>query len=395
MTTENSNRRAMIVAGESSGDLHGSNLLLAAAESDPQLQFFGVGGDRMRAAGCRIVFPSEQLSVMGLVEVFGQLPRLLARFRQLKALLLGPERPDLLVLIDFPDFNLRLAKVAKQAGIPVLYYISPKVWAWRSGRAKTIAARVDRLALIFPFEPELYQRFGVVAEYVGNPLLDEFAAHKTDACLRSKLDLDATQPVVGIFPGSRKSELKYIFSTLLDTARLMLQAKPQLRFLLPVAPSLDRDFFEKEIQRSGLPIDIVQENIYAVASACDAVLTVSGTVTLQITLAGTPLAILYKVAPLSYEIGRRLIRIEHAGLTNIVAGKGIVREFIQDAATPANLCQEMLRLLDDKDYRAEMTQQLQRVQNLLGQPGCSAKVAQMATEMSMGKVAAEILCEER
>lgn len=371
----------MIVAGEASGDLHGSNLLKAAAALDPQLQFFGVGGERLRAAGCRIVFPSDELSVMGLVEVFGQLPRLLARFRQLKALLLGEQRPALLVLIDFPDFNLRLAKVAKQAGVPVLYYISPKVWAWRSGRAKTIAARVDRLALIFPFEPEIYTRYGVAAEYVGNPLLDEFAANQPDGSLRRRLGIAAAQQVVGLFPGSRNSELKYIFATLLETARRLAEQKPALQFLLPVAPTLSRDFFIQQAAQSGLPISIVSENIYAVAAACDAVLTVSGTVTLQITLAGTPHAILYKVAPLSYEIGRRLIKIEHAGLTNIVAGKGIVREFIQAAAEPDALCREMLRLLDDQDYVALMRHELRRVQQLLGEPGCSRRVAEMVVEM--------------
>jgi len=378
---EEENRRVMIVAGESSGDLHGSNLLRAAAELDPQLRFFGVGGERMRAAGCRIVFPSDELSVMGLVEVFGQLPRLLARFRQLKAILLGEQRPDLLVLIDFPDFNLRLAKVAKQVGVPVLYYISPKVWAWRSGRARIIAERVDRLALIFPFEPAIYTRFGVSADYVGNPLLDEFAAKKPDGSLRQRFGFSADQQIVGIFPGSRNSELKFIFSTLLETARQLVQKKPEVKFLLPVAPSLPRDFFELQVAQSGLPVTIVSENIYEVAAACDAVLTVSGTVTLQIALTGTPHAILYKVAPLSYQIGRRLIKIEYAGLTNIVAGKGIVREFIQAAAEPDAMCQELLRLLDDQQYIAAMRHELQRVQRLLGEPGCSRRVAEMAIEM--------------
>ena len=379
--SDNKNSNVLIIAGEASGDLHGSNLLRAAAESAPQLQFFGVGGERMAAAGCRIVFPSEELSVMGLVEVLGQLPRLLARFRQLKAILLGDERPDLLVLIDFPDFNLRLAKIAKRVGVPVLYYISPKVWAWRSGRAKTIAARVDRLALIFPFEPEIYSRLGVRAEYVGNPLLDEFSENQPDGSLRQRLGFTAEQQVVGIFPGSRNSELKYIFSTLLETAQRLAQQKPDVKFLLPVAPSLSRRFFDQEVAHSGLPITIVEENIYEVSAACDAVLTVSGTVTLQVALTGTPMAILYKVAPLSYQIGRRLIKIEFAGLTNIVAGKGIVREFIQDAAEPEALCREMLRLLDDHDYICLMRQELDRVRTLLGEPGCSLRVAKMAAEM--------------
>lgn len=371
----------MIVAGESSGDLHGGNLILAAAEVDSRLSFFGVGGTRMRQAGCQIIFPSDELSVMGLVEVATQFPRLLARFRQLKGVLQGGGRPDLLVLIDFPDFNLRLAKIAKRVGIPVLYYISPKVWAWRPGRAKIIAERVDRLALIFPFEPDIYRRFGVPAEYVGNPLLDEFVAAQPLTDLRQKLGLASAAQVVGIFPGSRRSELKYLFDTLLETARQLQRIKPEVKFLLPVAPSLSTADFEDKVRASGLDIQLVQESIYAVASACDAVLCVSGTVTLQMALVGTPHAIVYKFAPLTYAIGRRLVKIEHGGLSNIVSGKAIAREFIQDAATPQTLSEEVLRLLDDPDYAAKMRSELARVRELMGEPGCSKKVAQMISAM--------------
>lgn len=374
-------RRVMIVAGESSGDLHGSNLIQAAAENHPQLEFFGVGGERMRTAGCRILFPSDDLSVMGLVEVFSQLPRLISRFRQLKKILSGRQRPELLVLIDFPDFNLRLAKVAKQAGIPVLYYISPKVWAWRSGRAKTIAERVDRLALIFPFEPDIYRPFGVAAEYVGNPLLDEFAANRPTGMLRERLQMSAADRVVGIFPGSRKSELNYIFATLVAAAERIQHAKPGIKFILPVAPSLSREFFVDRLQQTDLPIEIVEENIYEVAAACDAVLSVSGTVTLQISLVETPLAIIYKMAPLSYAVGKRLVKIAYAGLTNIVAGKEVAKEFIQDAATPEALSAEIIRLLDDSEYAAAMRRELSAVKAKLGEPGCSERVARMMTEM--------------
>jgi len=335
----------------------------------------------MQKAGCQLIFPSDELSVMGLVEVVGKLPRLLARLRQLKRVLKGSGRPDLLVLIDFPDFNLRLAKVAKQVGVPVLYYISPKVWAWRSGRAKMIAERVDRLALIFPFEPEIYRRYGVEAEYVGNPLLDEFAAARPEGKLREKLGLPAAAQVVGIFPGSRESELRYIFDTLLDTVQLLQREKPELKFVLPVAPSLSRDLIEEKIQGRELDIHLVQENIYEVAAACDAVLTVSGTVTLQLALVGTPHAIVYKFSPLTYAIGRRLVNAEHGGLTNIVAGKTVAREFIQDAATPQALVNEIRRLLDDSDYVTTMKSELARVRELLGEPGCSEKVARMITAL--------------
>jgi lipid-A-disaccharide synthase len=335
----------------------------------------------MQAAGCQIVFPSDELSVMGLVEVFAQLPRLIDRFRQLKKILLSDERPDLLVLIDFPDFNLRLAKVAKQVGVPVLYYISPKVWAWRSGRAKTIAQRVDRMALIFPFEPEIYRNLGVEAEYVGNPLLDEFAANPPAGILRQQLGFSPEDQVVGIFPGSRNSELKYIFPTLLEAAEKMAKRKPGLKFLLPVAPSLSKQFFVERLQGTGIPIEIVEENIYETAAACNAVLSVSGTVTLQISLVGTPLAIVYKVSPLSFAIGKRLISVEHVGLTNIVAGRRVARELLQDEATPAALCDEMVRLLDERSYRDKMCKELAEVARKMGEPGCSDRVAKMIADM--------------
>jgi lipid-A-disaccharide synthase len=375
-------RKVMIVAGESSGDLHGSNLIREAANKYSDLSFYGVGGQRMKDAGCQIVFSSEELSVMGVVEVIHHFPRIYRRFRQLKNILLGPEKPRLLVLIDFPDFNLRLAKVAKRCGVPVLYYISPKVWAWRSARARIIAERVDRIALIFPFEPEIYRNLDLDAEYVGNPLLDEFCQNQPQGILRDSHNFSAKDEIVGLFPGSRKSELDYIFETLMETAEQLLLEKPQVKFLLPIAPSFDDDELRRRIGDRSLPITLVNENIYEVATACDAVLTVSGTVTLQLALAGIPMAILYKVAPLSYAIGRRLIKIKYAGLPNIVAGHEVVKEFIQDAAEPGALSQELLRLLDDSDYRQQTLVRLAEVRSMMGKPGSSERVADIVAEMT-------------
>ena len=375
-------RRVMIVAGEASGDLHGSHLLRAAADAYPQLDFFGVGGEKMRKVGCQILFPSDDLSVMGIQEVAIALPRILKRFKVLKKHLQADDKPDLLVLIDFPDFNLRLAKVAKANEIPVLYYISPKVWAWRSGRAKIIAERVDRLALIFPFEPDIYQPLGVQADYVGNPLLDEFSQCQPNGDLRNYLGIAGDDQVVGIFPGSRKSELQYILESLVETASLIHAEKPETKFIVPIAPSLSRDEISQKFSEHQLPVSFVDENIYEVAAACDAVLTVSGTVTLQITLTQTPMAIVYKVAPLSYAVGRRLIKIKFAGLTNIVAERGIVREFIQDDAEPVAMCNEIIKLLDDEKYKAQMRSDLEEVCLRLGEPGCSKRVADIVAEMT-------------
>ncbi|MFO7813939.1 MAG: lipid-A-disaccharide synthase [Pelovirga sp.] len=383
MSVYSAKSRVMIVAGESSGDLHGSNLLKAAAAKYPDIYFFGVGGRRMKEKGCDILIPSDELSVMGVSEVLGRLPGIIVRFRRLVAILKSSQPPDLLVLIDFPDFNLRLAKVAKQVGVPVLYYISPKVWAWRSGRARVIAERVDRLALIFPFEAEIYAPFKVPAEYVGSPLLDEFAARPQGVNVRHQLQLADDVKVAGLFPGSRQSELKYIFSTLVETAKKLHEEDPRIVFIMPVAPSLQRSELESRISDvdAQLPIYLVEEDIYAVAASCQAVLTVSGTVTLQLALTGTPMAIIYKVAPLSYAIGRRLIKIPYAGLPNIIAGREIVREFIQDDAQPEALKTELLRLLTDAAYIKEVQEDLTLVQKQLGRPGCSQRVADMVADM--------------
>ncbi len=381
-TTE---RRALIVTGEASGDLHGANLIRAARDVDPGLSFFGIGGDRMRAAGCEIIFPAEELAVMGLVEVIGRLPVIRRAFRRLRGLLRGPQRPDIVILIDYPGFNLRFAREAKQAGIPVLYYIGPKVWAWKRGRVKTVAARVDKLAVIFPFEPPLYAGLGLDVEYVGNPLLDEYRRDRNREQFLRDAGLDPASTVVGLFPGSRRSEIRYMFDTLLESARLLVVQGVANQFLLPVAPTCDRGELAQRVAAAGVPVTLVEENIYDVAGACDAILCVSGTVTLQAALAGTPLAILYKGAALTYQVGRQLIKILHFGLPNIVVGREVVREFLQNAASPVALAAEVQRLLEERDYRQAALDGLGEVRERLGAPGCSRRVAAIAAAMSRTK----------
>jgi lipid-A-disaccharide synthase len=375
-------RRIMVVTGEASGDLHGAHLIEAARQMDPGVRFYGVGGKRMAEAGCENVFPSDELAVMGLVEVFGHLPRLYRAFRRLKKLLIGPDRPDVLVLIDFQEFNQRLARVAKKAGIPVLFFVGPTVWAWRPGRVKTMARSVDRLAVIFPFEPEYYRAEDLLVEYVGHPLLDELQSISENGDTRCDFNLDPARPVVGLFPGSRKSELKYNFPTMIAAAQRIYQQIPAVQFLLPVAPTFQRAEFHKLLQESRLSVHLTEGNIYDVARACDAVLSVSGTVTLQVALVGTPMAIMYKMPALNFAIGRRLIKAPFIGLPNIVAGREVVQEFIQDQATADNLAGEIVRVLNDKNYRQSMSQQLFEVRQEMGQAGCAQRVARMVLQMA-------------
>lgn len=381
MTEISNKRRVLIVTGEASGDLHGANLIRASRQIDPDIEYFGVGGKLMAGAGCDILIPGEELAVMGLVEVVGHLPVILRAFRRLKEILSGPDRPDLLVLIDFPDFNLRLAAQAQKAGVPVLYYVSPQVWAWRRGRVKKIARVVDRLAAVFPFEPEFYAGEDIDVEYVGHPLLDEAHVGVSRGEYLESVGLDSARPVVGLFPGSRKNEIHYIFETILESAKAILKEKPGTHFLLPMAHTLDRSDLENRLNISGLPVTIVDDNIYDVINACDAIVTVSGTVTLQIALVGIPMTIVYKMSPMTYAIGKRLVNVPHVGLANIVAGERIVREFIQEKALPEAISAEILHILSDPDYEHAMRQGLSRIREKMGDGGCSKRVALIISEM--------------
>ncbi len=377
-------RRALIIAGETSGDHHGAGLVRAARETDPGLSFFGVGGSSLESAGCEIIIPNDQLMVTGLVEVIAHFTIIRRTFNQIKSILMDPQPPDLLVLIDYPDFNLRLAGHAQRAGVPVLYYISPQVWAWRKKRIHKIAKVVDRLAVILPFEPGIYRGLDIEVEYVGNPLLDEIEIIRDRTDYLSEHGIESEGPVIGLFPGSRQNEIRYNLDTIIKAAENIYQSKPQTSFLLPLAPFLDRNMFIRRLARSSLPVTIVQDNIYDVANASDAVIAVSGTVTLQVALTKTPMVIIYKVSPITYSIASRMIRVPHIGLVNIVAGSGVVKEFIQDQATPGVIAEEILRILDDQDYRENIQQDLSEVRNKMGEPGCSFRVAKMASEMSRG-----------
>ncbi len=377
----------MIVAGEASGDLHGANLIKSVNGLSTDMKFFGIGGQRMAGAGCEILIPAEKLAVMGVVEVLGRFRVIWQSFQRLKGELTGSQKPDALVLIDFPDFNLRLARQAKRAGVPVLYYVSPKVWAWRKGRVKKIAEVVDSLAAIFPFEPVLYDGLDILVKYVGHPLLDEFAADGNPVDLRQNLQIPKAKRVVGLFPGSRQNEVRYMLETLVESAQLIHASMPHAHFVVPIANSLSKDEIQSRFPHD-LPVSFVETNntsIYDVASNCDTILTVSGTVTLQIALAGTPMAILYKASPLTYEIGKRLVRIDHFGLPNIVAGQRIVPEFLQEMANPQALASEALNVLNDVNYADAMKEDLRMVQEKLGDPGCSTRVAEMLIDMLQQK----------
>jgi len=370
----------MIVAGEASGDQHAAKLVTAVGARSPQVSFFGIGGERMRAAGVEVRVDVARLAVVGLVEV-------LVHYREIKAVLeqargwLRRDRPDLLILTDYPEFNLRLAQTAKQIGIPVLFYISPQVWAWRQRRVEMIRERVDMMAVVFPFEAEFYRRHDVPARFVGHPLVGEVPAAADRRALRQDLGLDPDRPVVGLFPGSRRSEIRRLLPIILSSARRLKRERPEVQFLLPRASTIAEADLRPYLDKAGLDIPVVGGRSYDVMHACDAIVTVSGTVTLEIALAGTPMVIINKVAWLTYFIVRPMLKIEHIGLCNIVAGERLVPELIQRDARPERIAAELEHILDDPAHAAELRERLGKVREKLGEADGTDEVADLVLEM--------------
>ncbi len=357
-------QRIMIVAGEASGDLHAAKLVKSVLDKQPDCYFYGIGGADMRAAGVETLVDSSELAVVGIFEVLAHRKVIfgtLNRFREL----LQNDPPDLLILTDYPDFNLRLAKTAKECGVKVLYYISPQVWAWRQGRVKTIRERVDMMAVVFPFEEEFYKKHHVPVRFVGHPLLGEVEASKPRAELLKDFDLDADRPVVGLFPGSRKSEIKRLLPVILESAQELKKQKPELQFILPIASTLDNSQFAEQIDKSKLNIKIIERRPYDAIEVSDAIITVSGTVTLEIALLETPMVIINKLSWLSYAIVSRMLKIDSIGLCNIVAGMNIVPELLQNDATVENITREINKILNDKDHASQMQHNLSKISKLL------------------------------
>ncbi len=370
-------RRVMIVAGEASGDSYGADLVRQSHLLDAGLDFFGIGGVGMRAAGVTTLVDSADMAVMGLVEVIKHYRVISAAFRRLKRIL-QDDPPQLLVLIDYPGFNLRLAKVAKKAGVKVLYYISPKVWAWKAGRIKSIAACVDHIAVIFPFEVPLYQKAGVPVTFVGHPLLDMVVVNMERDAAAISFGLDPSRKIVGLFPGSRRSEIERMLPTILASARSLQQQFPDVQFVLPLASTIQEADVLPQLAESGVAAIITHERIHDLIRSCDAIISVSGTVTLEIALIGTPMVIIYKLAPLTYMLAKRLVKVEHIGLCNIVAGETVVKELIQHDATPAGISAEIEKILGNVLYANELRQKLSAVRSQLKCGGASADVARLA-----------------
>jgi lipid-A-disaccharide synthase len=374
------NKRIMIIAGEASGDLHGSSLVREALALDPSLHFFGIGGSLMRSEGVDTLVDAREMAVVGLVEVIAHFPTIFRAFRKMENIL-KQNPPDLLILIDYPDFNLRLAKVAKSLGVEVLYYISPQVWAWRVGRVKKIARIVDHMAVVFPFEVPFYEKEGLPVTFVGHPLVDSVRPTRSREDAQELFGIDPHRKTVGLFPGSRKQEIRKHLPLLLDSARLLQARFPDLQFILPLASSLERADVSPYLDSSGIDVNVIEGKGHDVIQVCDAIISVSGTVTLEIALLGVPMVIIYRVSPMTYQVGKRLIRVDHIGICNIVADERVVRELIQHDAEPSAIAEEIARILTDPSYADTIRSGLARVRKRLGGGGCSSRVARIVLEM--------------
>jgi lipid-A-disaccharide synthase len=366
--------RILIVAGEASGDLHGGRLAAALRRLRPDLALEGMGGVEMRKAGVNLLADAGGTAVVGLAELWEKRRALRDALRRLRGHL-RTVRPALLICIDFPDFNLLLARTAHRLRVPVCYFISPQVWAWRRGRIRTIRRLVRKMLVLFPFEEELYRRAGVEATFVGHPLLDELTGVPPREACRAALGLPEQGPVLGLLPGSREAEVRRHLPILLQAASRLAAAHPDLRLLLGLAPTLDRRAVEAAVARSGLQVTVLAGRTSEVMRAADLLLAVSGTATLEAAILGTPMVITYRLAALSWLLARLLVRVRFIGLPNLVANEPIVPELIQFDATPARLAAVAEQILESPERQARMREALARVRARLGMPGAAERAA--------------------
>ena len=376
-------KKILIIAGEASGDLHGARLVEHLLKDCPGLTVYGIGGDEMERAGVRLVCHASDLSVVGLVEVIGRLRTIVRAFRSIKTSL-AEEHPDLVVLIDFPDFNLRMARHAAKRGIPVVYYISPQIWAWRRRRVRQIARHVTRMIVIFPFEEALYREHSVPVTYVGHPLTDRIAPGAVEddpAEAYGRYGLSPLYPVLGLFPGSRPGEVRALLPVMLRGAELLHRRFPRMQFLLGQGPGLGDDIYQEFLEKSPVPLVCTREGIGPGMGICDLAIVASGTATLELALFRVPMIVVYRVSRITFWLGRLLVRVPMIGMVNLVSQKGVVPELIQGELTGENLYGTSLPFFLYSNYYAQVKKELAGVRGLIGEPGASARAARVVCEV--------------
>lgn len=379
----------LISAGDASGDIHAARLVRALRQRLPEARFFGLGGVEMEKEGVELVVEQRDVAVAGLLEVAGALPKILGAWRTLRRNA-RERRPDLAILVDTPDFNLPLARRLKRDGVPVLYFIGPQVWAWRRGRVHKIARRVDRLAVIFPFEVDFYRPTGLRVDFVGHPLVERMqearGRHERGADRRA-LGLEPDVPVITLLPGSRRNEIENMLPLFLETASVVHARDPRVAFVLPVAPTLPRAWLDEKIAAAGLPsllrLEVVEGKTYDAVSACDVALAMPGTVNLEVSLLGRPQVAAVRVNPVTYRIAMRLLQVPWVTLPNLIAQAPVIPEFWQDEAEPGRLAEALLGLVSGPE-REKQLEAVARVRERLGPGGAAERTAEIACEMIRG-----------
>jgi lipid-A-disaccharide synthase len=369
--------RVLVVAGEASGDNLAAGLIRAVRKRRPEVAFSGVAGPRMAEAGCERLYDSHRLSVVGLTEVLRHFLDIRRVFKGLLARLRA-DPPDLLICVDLPDFNLRLAHHARKLGIPVVYYVSPQVWAWRRGRLKTIGRRVDHMLVIYPFEEPFYREAGIRATFVGHPMVERIPNDPDPVAARQELGLDPERPVAALLPGSRRAEVARLAPVLAGAARLLQRRFPDLQFVLPVADAALGAELDPYFPTDGSGVRRVTDSVSATAAA-DVAAVASGTATLETAVVGTPEVILYKVSPLTYFLARRLVQVPFIGIVNLVAEREVAPELVQGDATPERVAEHLSQWLADEDARQRARAGLAGVRERLGED-CSARAAEVVLD---------------
>lgn len=363
----------MLSCGEASGDLYAGALVEALRRREPDIDVFGLASDRFTAAGGRLIADFHGLSVTGLTEALSVVPRSLSMIKRLTEAA-KRDKPHALILIDYPDFNFSLMRRIKRLGIPIVYYVSPQIWAWRQGRIRQMKRYVDRVLPIFPFEPAIYEKEKMDVRFVGHPLIDLATPRFTREEFLKRLKLDPSKPVLALLPGSRRNELERLAPVIAEAMPLIAARVPGVQFLVARAPNLDDGLFEP-FGLSQMTIRIADAQTDDVLNASDAVITASGTATVQTALHGKPMVVLYKLSPMTYRLGLPLAKVSMYAMVNLIAGERLVSELIQDACTKDAIANEAVRLLNDQDYRAKMIAGLEDVKRQLGGPGASDRAA--------------------
>lgn len=372
--------KIFLSAGEASGDLHAGAITKAILKMDPEAQVFGMGGDAMRKAGGEVIFDLKEYSVMGFVEILSALPKFFALRNSFRKVM-EERKPDCFVTIDYPEFNMRAAKVAKELKIPVLSYIPPSAWAWRKDRAVSVGRLVDKVACIYPFAYDVYKAAGANGEFVGNPLVDIVKPHLTKEEAVAKVGKEPGIPLVLLLPGSRVKEITGVLPIMLEAVSIIREALPQADFVLQKAPTIDRDLLQGIITQSGEKVKIVEGDSYDVMGTADVALATSGTVTLEAALCGLPTIICYTASPLSMAIAKRVVTVKFIGLPNILADKEILPELIQEKMTSGNMAKAVLHFLHPEEYK-KIREELAAVVKKLGPGGATQRVAKMILNLA-------------